>query len=354
MEDQNNNKIQIIGMERETLASDLNISLGLQPFRARQLMGWLYRYRHRTFEDMTDISKSVREQLSTRYQIFRPLEETLAKSEDGTKKFLFKMKDGERVETVLIRQDKRNTLCLSSQVGCSLACRFCRTAQMGLKRNLEPHEIVGQLLAVQDYLENDPESAFSNIVFMGMGEPFLNVKNVSTAIKVLNDNLGLDFSRRKITVSTAGVVPGIEEFAKSGAQANLAVSLNATTNAVRSQIMPINKLYPIELLLQSLRNYPLGRRQRITIEYVVIGGVNDSVQDLERLPKLLRGIPVKVNLIPFNPHSGLDYQPPRREILDKWQNELNAQRIQATIRWSRGQDINAACGQLAAKAKKMQ
>lgn len=354
-------KRQIIGFDRSELAAELG-SIGLEPFRARQLVQWLHRRRSLVFEEMTNISRDVRAQLADRYEIFRPEIASAQLSRDGTRKFLFRLKDGMTVESVLIRQPTRFTLCVSSQVGCAIGCKFCRTGLMGLTRHLETHEIVGQILAVQDEVERLRAQAaegeaigivpeqFQNIVFMGMGEPLHNFDNMSRAVRILNDELGLNFSTRKITVSTSGVVPAIERFGKEGVGANLAVSLNATTDEVRTAIIPINKKWPLEDLLGALRRLPLKGRRRITIEYVMLKGVNDTPEDLKRLPGLLRGIPSKVNLIPYNQNTGLGFSPPERETIERWQDTLLKKGLNATVRWSKGEDISAACGQLATEA----
>lgn len=351
--------VDILNFDRAELAADLQASLGVEPFRARQLVQWLYRYRHRNFDEMTNISRSVRDQLASRYYIYRPEVDVVQLSSDGSRKFLFVLEDGSKVETVLIKQPTRFTLCVSSQVGCTIGCKFCRTGLMGLKRHLTTSEIIGQVLAVLDEIavlqRESPESApqeFQNIVFMGMGEPLHNFENMSRAVRLLNDELGLNFSSRKITVSTSGMVPAIERFGSEGVGANLAVSLNATTDEVRSEVIPINKRWPIEELLATLRRFPLKGRKRITIEYVMLGGVNDTDADLERLPRLLRGIPVKVNLIPYNNNAGLNFNPPLRTVVAHWQETLLSKGINATVRWSKGEDIAAACGQLATAAPK--
>lgn len=341
-------RLELLDFDRSELASDLDASLQLPEYRADQLVQWVYRRRHKSFECMTNMSKQVRECLSGRYSIYRPERLAVEQSIDGTRKYLFGLVDGGKIESVLIKQPTRYTLCVSSQVGCAIGCAFCRTALMGLKRNLRTAEIVGQVLAVQDDIEGTlPGVEISNIVFMGMGEPLHNLANVIRAVKVLNDPLGLNFSGRKITVSTSGLVPAIEKFGRSECQANLAISLNATTNEVRTKIMPINKRWPLEDLLEALRGFPLKRRSRITIEYVLLRGINDRDEDLERLPRLLQGIPVKINLIPYNENAGLGFRCPDRVDVERWQRQLLNQGLNATVRWSKGEDINAACGQLA-------
>ena len=352
--------IDLLNFSRPELEAELRSALGVEPFRARQLVQWIYRKRVREFSAMTDIAQNVRTALAARYVISRPEAAEVRHSSDGTKKFLFALADGSKVESVLIRQPTRYTLCISSQVGCAMGCRFCRTGEMGFTRHLTTSEIIGQVLAVQDFVAasdnpeplEGPAEAFSNIVFMGMGEPLHNIDNVLRAVWLLNDELGLNFSQRKVTVSTSGLVPAIRRLGESGAPANLAVSLNATTDEVRSALLPVNRRYPLKVLLDALRAYPLKPRQRITIEYVLLSGVNDSDDDMARLPRLLQGIPVKVNLIPYNANTGLPFSPPARDRIAAWQDYLLSRGVNATIRWSKGDDISAACGQLATDARR--
>jgi 23S rRNA (adenine2503-C2)-methyltransferase len=352
-------KTDIMGMERDAFCSLLTEEFPVTPYRSKQIFSWLYRKKVREFSFMTDLSKSFRSELEERFYISRPEPVSIQHSVDGSRKYLFRLQDGSEVETVLICQPKRYTLCVSSQVGCAIGCKFCMTAQMGLKRNLSPAEIIGQVISVQENVisrgerggEGEPEP-FQNIVFMGMGEPLHNKASVISAVKILNDSFGFNFSGRKITVSTSGLVPGIKEFAQSGANANLAISLNATTDEVRESIMPINKRWPLSELLAALREFPLKAGKRITIEYVLIAGVNDTDEDLRRLPVILRGIPAKINLIPYNANAGLGFYPPSSERVFEWQRKLLAAGMNSTIRWSKGMDISAACGQLATKAQK--
>lgn len=365
---------QILNYDPAELEQVLSEGFSLEPFRARQLRQWLYRRHVRNFESMTDISRTVRSTLQESFSVYRPELVDLRISQDETRKYLFRLADGALIETVLIHQPSRRTLCVSSQVGCRMNCSFCRTALMGLHRHLEPYEIVGQVLFVKDDLtelatsqigqmgqpgqiagtaqesqrvEADGQQDIHNIVFMGMGEPLDNYSSVTKAVRILNDPLGLAFSPRKITVSTSGLVSAIDRFGVDGVGANLAVSLNATTDEVRSRIMPVNRKWPIRQLLDSLRRFPLRRNQHITVEYVMLAGVNDSDNDLNRLPQLLRGIPVKLNLIPYNENSGLGYSSSNVEKVFRWQADLNALKINCRVRWSRGDDISAACGQLA-------
>ena len=345
----------ILNYDRERLAQLLGEEFSLPPFRSRQLIRWVYKQRLTDFAPMSDIAQTVRADLDRPFVISRPTLTTVQQSRDGTRKYLFELSDGKAIESVLIKQATRYTLCVSSQVGCAIGCSFCRTGLMGLTRHLQTSEIVGQVLAVQDDVARREAESFHNIVFMGMGEPFHNLDNVIQAVKLLNDPLGFDFSARKITVSTSGLVPEIEKFGSSEAQANLAVSLNATTDEVRDVLIPINRKWPIATLLETLRAYPLKSGRRITIEYVMLKDVNDSSADLKRLPKLLHGIPSKINLIPYNMNADLGYHAPARENVYRWQQTLLDAGLNSTIRWSKGLDIDAACGQLAtASTKKKQ
>ena len=315
-------------------------------YRAQQLFDWVYRKGVRDFNAMSNVSKELRPELAAAFMFPDITYRTRQVGSDGTRKYLFEVDGGNCVEAVMIKQPKRMTLCVSSQVGCGMGCAFCRTGTMGFVRNLRPSEIVRQVLgAIEDAKQFGDE--FRNIVFMGMGEPLHNVKHVKTALKILTSHYGLSIPARKITVSTVGLVPAIKELASDGYLASLAVSLNATTDEVRSQIMPINKRFPIEMLLQAMREYPIKGRKKITIEYVLLAGVNDSAEDLKRLPKLLRGIPCKINLIPYNENAGLGFKAPLAEQIDRWYRTLVSKGVDATIRWSKGQDISAACGQLA-------
>lgn len=358
--------VDILDFDRQALQQIVVSELGLESFRAKQLIQWLYKRRVRSFDVMTDISRPVRERLASHFRIFRPELVKRLDSTDGSRKYLFAMSDGSQVESVLIRQPKRYTLCISSQVGCAIGCKFCRTGLMGLTRHLRTSEIISQVLAVQDDIAErtgiqpeDSESIgseqFENIVFMGMGEPLHNFDNVVKAVRLLNDELGLNFSSRKVTVSTSGLVPAIEQLGALDAPANLAISLNATTDEIRTRLIPINKKWPLDSLLETLRNYPLRSRKRITIEYVMLKGINDTEADLKRLPTLLEGIPSKINLIPYNSNTGLALdgialEPPSNETIHHWQRTLLAKGQNATIRWSKGQDIQAACGQLATES----
>jgi 23S rRNA (adenine2503-C2)-methyltransferase len=341
---------------RKELEKFLDEKFSLPRFRAEQLFNWVYKRNVYDLSQMTDISLQTRSQLEAAFDFSLPEIAERKISSDGTRKYLFRVGGTDLIEAVMIKQPNRMTLCVSSQVGCAMGCEFCRTATMKLKRHLGTHEIIGQVMAVIEDAKNFGDS-FQNMVFMGMGEPLHNVDNVIESNRILTDPKGLGMAGRRITVSTSGLVPQIEKFGQAATGVSLAISLNSTTDEVRSKIMPVNKRYPIEVLLQTLREYPLKPRQTLTIEYVMLKGVNDSREDLKRLPKLLRGIRCKVNLIPYNTNADLGFECPSEEIIYSWQKELFRQGIETTVRWSKGKDIDAACGQLAtvatAKTKKV-
>jgi 23S rRNA (adenine2503-C2)-methyltransferase len=329
--------------------------LGQKPFRAKQVISWIYRKLATSFDEMTDLSKEFREKLKTTAVIssLKLLQRQI--SEDGTQKFLFELEDGESIESVLIPNSQRKdsfTLCISSQVGCAVGCKFCRTGSLGLKRNLKAYEIADQVIAVKRLVPKNIEekSGMTNIVFMGMGEPLNNFKEVSHALTKLTGPIGL--SKRRITLSTSGIIPGIKKLADTGPLANLAVSLNATTNEIRTRIMPINKKYPLHDLLKACREFPLPPNRRITFEYVLLGGLNDSEQDAHRLVKLMSGIKSKINLIPYNSvNDTLGLRPPVERDINAFLNILQKSGMTVIIRKSMGSDISAACGQLKAAYK---
>jgi 23S rRNA (adenine2503-C2)-methyltransferase len=324
--------------------------MGLQSYRADQLLKWIYAHHATSFETMTNIAKPVRDELSSRFFISRPDIVRVEASSDGTKKFLFALEDGHAVESVLIPDKDRRTLCISSQVGCAQGCRFCLTGSGGFVRQLKAFEIVDQVLELERVLKQGAEGRITNLVLMGMGEPLANYEETVKALRIITGEAGLAFSPRRVTVSTDGLVPEIEKLGGSGLQVNLAVSLNAATDVVRDAIMPVNRRYPIAELLAACRKFPLDPRRRITFEYVLLKGVNDSVEDAERLAKLLRGIRCKVNLIPFNPFPGTEYRRPEGAAVRRFQKILLARHYAAPVRESRGGDISAACGQLRERA----
>ncbi|MGE5239530.1 MAG: 23S rRNA (adenine(2503)-C(2))-methyltransferase RlmN [Chloroflexota bacterium] len=317
---------------------------GLPTFRMRQLVHWIYERYACSIEEITEFSRRLREDLSKSAYIgnITLLEKKM--SADGTTKYLFGLEDGESIESVLIPDEDRLTLCISSQVGCAMACRFCLTGIIGLRRNLQPHEIIDQFISVSR--ETSPVR-LTNVVLMGMGEPLANFDNVVEALwRMVNF---AHISPRRITLSTAGIAPKIIELPQKAPPVNLAISLNATTDGARDLIMPINRTYPLAALISACREYPLAPRRRITFEYVLLKGVNDSPADAVRLSNLLRGIPAKVNLIPFNPYEGAEFERPDDSRVLAFQKILVDRHITAIIRKSKGRDVGAACGQLRAR-----
>lgn len=316
----------------------------LQPFRAKQISKWLYKKGVKSFDEMSDLSKGFRGLLEFSFSIRLSLELVQEQvSVDGTKKYLFKLSDGNQIESVLIPDKSRNTLCISSQVGCALGCTFCMTGTVGKIRNLKPSEILDQYLTVNEHNEN----SITNIVFMGMGEPLDNLENLVRVINVLIDPDYIGLSPKRITVSTSGLVPQIKKLGEQ-VSVNLAVSLNAPRDELRNEIMPINKRYPIKELINASIKFPVPNRKYLMFEYVLLKGVNDSDSDAHALGKLLRGIKCKINVIPFNEASPLPYKSPSWEDVLRFQDILISYRINVRIRKSRGSDILGACGQLAA------
>ena len=318
----------------------------LEPYRAAQILKWIYLRQADTFDIMTDVGKQIRKLLSRHFSIVRLETARTEISQDGSKKYLFKLTDGKYVESVLIPEKDHYTLCISSQLGCAQGCRFCLTARGGLVRNLTRGEIIAQVRDVSKCLGGSKR--LTNIVLMGMGEPLANYRNVVSAINTLTDsNYGLGFSSRRLTVSTAGLVPKLSNLGRD-TTVNLAISLNATDNKTRNMLMPINRKYPLEKLLDACAGYPLLPRRRITFEYILIKGVNDSTKDAKRLVKLLRPIRAKINLIPFNAYEGSEFNRPEESAILNFKEILNKNNYTAIIRYSKGQDISAACGQLRA------
>lgn len=319
---------------------------GHSPFRRDQLMQWIYQKQVADFSEMTTLAKVFREQLAENFEIPQWQPTLLQTSVDGTRKFLFTLHDGEQIESVLIPANKRMTLCFSSQVGCAMGCDFCLTATMGLKRNLSQFEILEQIATVARVIAPEGKH-ITNLVAMGMGEPLHNRKTLQEALKILMHDLGFGFSHNRITVSTSGLVPEMPKLLAE-ASIKLAVSLNATTDDVRNRIMPINKKYPLQVLLDACRALPLGKNGRVTFEYVMLHDVNDTDADLRRLSQLLATIPSKINLIPFNEYPGSPYKRPPDRWVEHFQHTLISKGFVACIRHSRGRDILGACGQLAA------
>jgi 23S rRNA (adenine2503-C2)-methyltransferase len=314
-------------------------------YRARQLLKWVYGRRVDDFREMTDLSRVFREWLSEQARLSCLDLMTVSAADDGTRKFLFRLDDGETIETVLIPDGRRVTLCVSSQVGCAFGCRFCLTGRDGFRRNLTAGEIVDQICAVRREL--GPEEKITNLVLMGMGEPLANYSEVIKALKILTSESGPSISTRRITLSTVGLIPEMERLVRE-MPINLALSLHASDNETRSTLMPVNRRYPLEAVLDACRTLPLRSRQRITLEYLLIDGVNDSDDAARRLGRILSGIRAKVNLIPFNEHPDLPFRQPSPSRVEAFQAVLLAKHFTVTIRKSRGAGILAACGQLRA------
>ena len=346
----------LVGLGREALAVEM-AEFGAAPFRARQLWHWIYHRGATDFAAMTSLSKPFREELAAHYELSRPAVSRSLTSIDGTRKWLLRFPDGEEVETVHIPEEDRGTLCVSSQVGCTLTCSFCHTGTQRLVRNLAPEEIVGQVMVARDALGEWPspqdDRQLTNIVLMGMGEPLYNYESVAAALKIVMDPEGLSISRRKITLSTSGVVPMIR---RCGAElaVNLAVSLHAVRDDIRDRLVPLNRKYPIAELLDACRGYPgSSNARRITFEYVMLKGVNDSPGDARELVRLLAGIPAKVNLIPFNPWPGAPHECSPDAAIEAFSDIVFAAGYSAPVRTPRGRDILAACGQLKSASVKL-
>jgi 23S rRNA (adenine2503-C2)-methyltransferase len=314
------------------------------PYRARQIWQWLFRRGAVTFTEMTNLSEALRARLAGDFTISRLAVLRQAVSADGTKKFLFGLSDGQTIETVLIPEANRLTLCVSTQAGCGFGCAFCATALLGLKRNLRASEVLDQVLEASRSLAGDQR--ITHLVLMGMGEPLANYAETVKALAVMTDtSWGIGISPRRITLSTVGLVPQIRRLMEE-TRVNLAISLHAPTDALRGELMPVNRKYSLQQLMECCRSLPIPRRKRITFEYVLLRGVNDSVADAKALCQLLREIRCKVNVIPFNPHPGSRYQRPDDSIVGRFQQVLQAHGLQVNVRRPRGDDIQAACGQL--------
>lgn len=321
--------------------------LGLTKYRADQIFAWIHRRGVTDFSKMTDLSKDLRKELPQKARINTLKTEKIRKTPDGVTKATVRTVDRHLVETVIIPEGDKVTQCISTQVGCRMGCRFCATAQMGFARNLTAGEIVGQVSLGRQLTEKSGQR-ISNLVYMGMGEPLDNYESVRDSLLILLDSRGQDFSTRKITVSTAGHVPGLQKLAEESFQVNLAVSINSPKQEVRARIMPIARRWSLSELIQALRFFPLQKRRRITVEYVLLSGINDSLEDARNLARLFRGIPSKINLIRINPFSGCPYIPPSMEETEKFQETLRNAGYTVFLRKSRGAEIQGGCGQLAA------
>ncbi|GLP99573.1 MAG: 23S rRNA (adenine(2503)-C(2))-methyltransferase RlmN [Pseudomonadota bacterium] len=329
------------------------VELDEKPFRARQLLQWIHKYRITDFAEMSNLSKALREKLQAVAEIKLPEVMHEHISQDGTRKWIIKLSCGNAIETVFIPESGRGTLCVSSQVGCALTCTFCSTAQQGFNRNLDAAEIIAQLWIANEALGKDPKGnrVVTNVVMMGMGEPLANYSNVVTAMNLMRDDFGYGISWRRLTLSTSGIVPMIDKL-REDCHVSLAISLHAANDELRNQIVPINQKYPIAELLAACKRYVVGQQRRhITVEYVMLDGINDSIQDAKDLVRLLKGLPNKINLIPFNPFPGTHYKCSSRNQIVRFQQYLIDQGLVATVRKTRGDDIVAACGQLAGEVQ---
>jgi 23S rRNA (adenine2503-C2)-methyltransferase len=363
---QNDLRPSLVGLDRAQLAemmAQIGVTEKQRKMRARQLWHWIYNKGLTSFDLMTDISKDLRVQLEEAFQVGRPEIVTEQKSSDGTIKWLLKLAPDERgqrheIETVYIPEEDRGTLCISSQVGCTLTCSFCHTGTQGLVRNLTAGEIVGQIMLARDRIKDWPDDLaanpkpplsgryITNVVLMGMGEPLYNFDNVKQAMHIASDGEGMSLSKRRITLSTSGVVP---EIVRAGEEigTSLAISLHGTTDEIRNKLVPLNKKYPIAELLNACAKYPsASNARRITFEYVMLKGINDSKEDAKRLVRLLAGLPAKVNLIPFNPWPGSPYECSEWDVIEVFAEILNNAGYASPVRTPRGRDIMAACGQL--------
>lgn len=347
----------LVGLSRAELEAEM-VAMGEKPFRAKQLWHWIYHQGARDFSAMSTIARPMQARLAERFVVGRPAVATEQTSADGTRKWLFAWRDGQQVETVHIPEEDRGALCISTQVGCTLSCSFCHTGTQKLVRNLGAAEILGQFMAARDSVGEWPTPKgeegrlLSNIVVMGMGEPLYNYANTAQALTIIMDHEGIGLSRRRITLSTSGVVPMMD---RCGAElgVNLAVSLHAVTDSLRDELVPLNRKYPIAELLAACRRYPgASNARRITFEYVMLRGVNDSEAEARELVRLLAGIPAKVNLIPFNPWPGSPYRTSTPEALRRFAEIVNAAGYSAPIRRPRGRDILAACGQLKTESER--
>lgn len=343
-------KVNLLDFDRQGLEAFFT-AIGEKAFRASQVLKWIYQGGVDNFDDMTNLSKALREELKQQAEIRTPEIVTQQLSDDGTIKWLLRVDSGNCIETVFIPETDRGTLCISSQVGCALECSFCSTAQQGFNRNLSTAEIIGQLWVANKAMQCLPrnERVISNVVLMGMGEPLLNFDNVVRAINLMMDDNAYGLSKRRVTISTSGVIPALQRL-KQVSDVSLAVSLHAPTDELRNQLVPLNKKYPIKQLLAACKEYVAGAtRRKVTFEYVMLEGINDSPEQARQLVKVLQGVPAKVNLIPFNPFPGTHYRVSSQARIDKFRDILMQAGLITVTRKTRGDDIDAACGQLAGK-----
>ena len=335
--------VSIVELEKSTL-EQLLADRGVERFRARQLFGWIYQRGVVSFDAMTNLPRGLRERLASDFFVATPQLVAREQSADGTEKFLLQLADGRRIESVFIPDTPANTFCISTQVGCAMACSFCLTGKMGLLRNLTAGEIVGQVRVLAETLGLRGK-AF-NIVLMGMGEPLHNYDETMKALRILNDPEGLALPMRRVTLSTVGLLPALERLSHEPLMPNLAISLHAPDDALRGELVPINRKYGVAEIIAACKRFPLKKRARITFEYVLLAGVNDRPEDARALARLLTGIKSKVNLIPLNAAAGIPYDRPSDEAIDRFGKILAERGLTVSVRKSRGRDIRAACGQL--------
>ena len=340
--------VNLIGLTRNELRSFAE-SINEESYRGDQIFSWIYQYNEIKFSRMTNLSKGFRSNIENSAFLNLPkISDSVISKETSSIKFLFKLNDGLSIETVFIPEQKRNTVCLSSQVGCALDCKFCATAKMGILRNLTVAEIMGQLLSVI----KETKQKITNIVFMGMGEPMMNYNNVIKAADIIHDQKGLNIGARKITISTVGMVKKIRQYTKEKHPYNIAFSLNATNDFERSKLMPINKKYNLKSCLDALKDYSDKLKRPAMIEYVLISGVNDTYEDAIRLAKIIKSLDCKLNVIPYNPIKGESFKRPTEYEINNFINNIKNESTIITVRWSQGKDVNAACGQLYTKNEK--
>ena len=344
-----NTRLDLAELERPALERAL-AERGLERFRARQIFGWLYRRGVLDLEAMTDLSLETRKTLATQFTVTTPRVVTRERSEDGTEKFLLRLADGRQIESVFIPDTPAMTFCVSTQVGCAMACAFCLTGKMGLVRNLTAGEIAGQVRVLADALALR-DKAF-NIVLMGMGEPLHNYDETMKALRILADEAGFALPPRRVTLSTVGLLPALEKLAREPIMPNLAISLHAPTDVVRGQLVPLNQKYGVADVIAACKRFPIRKRSRITFEYVLLAGVNDSPDDARKLAKLLAGVKSKVNLIPLNAAAGIPFERPSDAVIDRFAATLAERDVTVSVRKSRGRDIRAACGQLIVEGQK--
>ena len=331
--------------EIETAVMSMNEPL----YRARQIYSGIYHHNLRSWDQFTELSKQLRERLKTQFAIEYPRIQEVFISRDGTRRYLLDLAPGQRIESVFIPEEKRDTVCISTQVGCAVGCLYCATGRLPMQRNLSPGEIIGQILLLQ--AERNTDTKRLNIVIMGMGEPLNNYDNVMTAIRLMTHDQGMSISPWRVTLSTAGIVPGIQRLASEKVIPNLAISLNATTDRVRDKLIPVNKRWNIATLLKACRSFPLAQRRRITFEYTLIKDINDSNEDARRLVRLLHGLRQKINLIPLNADPSIPFKPPSEERVLAFRQILADHHMTVNVRRPRGEDISAACGMLAGRQK---